>query len=214
VRGVTFLKAEILLGNLIASKYPFIDSSSKVYTGEPAGDQRNFVHAKIRLPTNEIVSIYGTHLNVTDESERRRVSEVEELLKIVEADATPNKVIAGDFNAVRPTDYQYAIAGKKVWDLLVADDRSRGIATPTVALQLLERAGFKDSFAMTRALGPLFTVWSGKIVDFIWLSRGWYLPVYGSYVYYSAASDHCPVITDITVTQQKVALQPEPQRKN
>lgn len=74
------------------------------------------------------------------------------------------------------------------------------IATPTATMTLIEQAGFKDSFAKAGLQGPKFTVWTGKVVDFIWLDNKWLLPLTGSYVYYNAASDHCPVLVDIKAT--------------
>lgn len=44
------------------------------------------------------------------------------------------------FNAVRSSDYQDVIQGKKVWDLLVADDCSRieEKTVPTLTLNMLD----------------------------------------------------------------------------
>lgn len=196
------------VGNLIASKYPFtkaprkqcygVDKNRKQEEGTKKPETMNFINAELALPGGKTVSVYDVYLMYGLKPEDHRAKELEELLQAMEADACPNKIILGDFNAVRARDYAYQVNGKTVWDLLQANDASRGgIKTPTHALQLLETKGWQDSFAKAGVQGPRFTVWPGKVVDYIWVTPTWQLPIVGSYVYYDAASDHLPIIADI-----------------
>lgn len=214
-------------GNMVVSKYPFARKSTTKYftVDEQEWEKRGFIHAVIALPNKQEVSVYGTHLDVFDTTEKRRVGEIKELLELAQQEIDKNKhanvVLVGDFNAVRKKDYQYTVYGenleagdknlvvggknlavgdKRVWDLLVADNALRKeLVTSTDALELVGKQGFADSFARAAFAGPKFTVWPGTVVDFLFLNKGWQLPVVGSYVYYSAASDHLPVIMDVAV---------------
>ena len=96
---------------------------------------------------------------------------------------------------------------------------------PTDTLDFIEQQGFQDSFTQAhtktfnrataskataqrdadahaqhaKLSNPTYTVWTGTVVDFIFCSPEWNLPV-ESYIYYSTASDHLPVIMDIILT--------------
>lgn len=187
-------------GNMIISKYPFTQKPVvKTFNADyHAGrERRGFIKTDIALPNNNTITLYGTHLDVWDASECKRTHEAAELVS-TSAHVSGNVLIGADFNAVRPQDYQYQVKGKKVWDLLNANHMQRtGIPVPTTALAQLEQADYIDSFTRAGAPNPRFTVWSGTAVDFLYLNKQWQLPVLGSYVYYSAASDHLPVIMDV-----------------
>jgi len=194
-------------GNMLFSKYPYARQPIMQHykVDEWRDEKRGFMHATIMLPYNQKIFVYGTHLDVWDNTEKHRLAEIKELLKHTEHKSKhANVVLAGDFNAVRQKDYEYSIGDKKVWDLLVAEDiRRTGMPTPTDALNLVEHYGFVDSFTRGGLAGPKFTVWPGKVVDFLYLNKGWALPVVGSYVYYDAASDHIPVIMDVKIDIQQ-----------
>ena len=111
----------------------------------------------------------------------------------------------GDFNAVRKQDYQYEINGKKVWDLLVADDKERNIITPTSVEQYLESVNYKDAYTLVQKK-PIFTVWSGRIVDFIYFKPGGKLICKDVNAYYSSVSDHVPVIVDVALDDPDMML--------
>lgn len=197
-------------GNLIASKYPFtkkphkhfytVDAQRKAQPGKKKPETMNFIHVELALGGDKTISVYGTYCMYGIRPEERRIQELKELIEAVNNDPNPNKIILADFNAVRARDYAYSVGGKSVWEMLQENDKKRtGMATPTDATQLLERIGWKDSFAKANIQGPKYTVWPGKVVDYMWMTKEWQLPVVGSYAYYDAASDHLPIITDIQI---------------
>lgn len=213
-------------GNIIASKYPFSQPpTTKIYNiDQNAGEQRNYINTVITLPDGNAISVYGTHLDVWDETGTKRVQEVQELIAAAQPDPRDphqNIILAADWNAVREQDYRYTIAPQlTAWEIQTANFKARHPhlnTIPTDALTHIETSGFIDSFAQaltsTKNRGklltdlplarliasthPTYTVWTGTVVDFIFCGPRWKLPIAGSYVYYTSASDHVPVIMDI-----------------
>ncbi|HEV2601397.1 MAG TPA: endonuclease/exonuclease/phosphatase family protein [Candidatus Babeliales bacterium] len=203
-----------LFGNMIVSKYPFDTKPyKKTYDADQYSkrEKRNFIHTIITLPDTNKISLCGTHLDVWDETEQKRLAEVKELIAHACADTYPNKVLLADWNAVRKQDYQYNVAQKQVWKLLTKNFQERTGLTqvPTQTLDYIESAGFTDSFAKKGIPSPRYTVWSGTRVDLIYLAQTWKLPIRGCYVYYGTnpeeESDHMPIIMDVLL-QPKAKL--------
>lgn len=172
IRGARF-------GNAIFSKYEFTElPGGGLYQvqHQPAIDRqqerRCYTHTIYRLPNNRSISIYGTHLDVYDNAGRIRAAQMQELTALAAHDQNNNVLIAGDFNEPQ-------VAGGVVGHL--------------------HRANYVNCFERLRHPGPPFTVWVGDIIDFIFLSNRWQLPLQGAYVYFDSASDHIPVIFDFIV---------------
>ena len=190
-------------------------------------EQRCFVGAVIQLPNNKLVSVYGTHLEVrpiiardaqggkkTYTPENARKAQLGELIQyIAENDKNNNIIIAADFNGFRKQDLQYRIGNKTLWtilqeswaDILRVSDIPKNLSSlvdpqpSSAALDYLAEQGYRDSFALSGFQPPQFTTWTGTRVDFLFLSSLWNLPIKGSYVFYSWASDHIPVIIDVGI---------------
>jgi|GEM_PF-5179024 len=191
-------------------------------------EQRCFVGAVVQLPNNKTVSVYGTHLEVrpitikdaTGEQksltpENVRKAQLEELVKYIsDNDKNGNVIIGGDFNSFRKQDLMgYKIASKTLWDILQQDwpnvlkvmDRSANLEAyldkqpPYFALEYLAQKGYRDSFELSGFRPPQFTTWTGTRIDFLFLNSSWGLPLKGGYVFYNWASDHIPVIVDISL---------------
>lgn len=194
-------------GNMILSKYPFAQRPVKKIYEVNCGkrEKRNFIHAVVSLPDGNTVSVYGTHLDVWDESGHTRLCQAKELVEIAANDKQKNILLLADWNAVRACDYQYKIAGQLVWSLQRANFMQRvgnkiGLAhIPTDALEHVEAHGFKDCFTVAGLLGPKYTCWTGTVVDFIYCSKNWCLPIAGCYAYHDASSDHVPIVMDIAL---------------
>src|SRR4029078_1034715 len=106
----------------------------------------------------------------------------------------------------------FNIAGTTLWTLMEKDwpnilketaHDAKGLEhlmdkTPTtMALDYVASEGYKDSFTRGGFAAPQFSVWTGTLIDFLFLSPKWNLGISGSYVFYNWASDHIPVIMDI-----------------
>jgi endonuclease/exonuclease/phosphatase family metal-dependent hydrolase len=185
-------------GNLLLSKYPMQQNYTSIFDANETshGEKRCFVHTLISLPNNKQLSVYGTHLDVFDTTGAVRSAQIEELIKQADQDSCTNVLIAADFNEVRVRDYTKRPSMLK---LLIQDNKTRNEPTPTAVAEKL--AGFSDCFTYAHVSVPTFTVWNGTTIDFIYLRGGgtWDLPIVGCYVYISAASDHLPVIMDVSV---------------
>jgi len=175
-------------GNMILSKYPFIKKEAFEFK---SNDQ--IKHARIRsyLKTEIDMSkfgkknilVYGTHLAIYTQvpghnpankiaDDRIRVEEIDEIIKNVKDNDTDKNIIFG------------------------ADFNSPRRGAP---LNLLESAGFKTCLANISV--PVFTCWVGSAIDHIYTFLK-DLNVVGCYIYYSAASDHLPVIIDIRISEK------------
>ena len=135
-------------------------------------EERGFITATITLENKKILKIYGTHLDVWDTTEQRRIDEITELID--DANQGPEKkpeikkiIITGDFNAVRRKDYDDA-----TWSLVEKGyfDHAH-TAIKTSALDNLMAHGFDDCFTHAHCIGPKFTVWTGTVVDFIFIKN-------------------------------------------
>ncbi len=188
-------------GNWIVSKYPFVENpvvtrfKAQCLTQQPDPEDceaRCFVHAKIALPNGQTLSVYATHLDVFDPSERVRFEQIKELMAVVSHDESDQILIAGDLNSVRHDDYTPAH-----WELIVQENTKRNHPTPTMVLDYLKDANFVDCFTQQGLSGPSFTTWSGTTIDFIFLKNStWTLPI-NCFVDFNSASDHLPVGMDI-----------------
>jgi len=200
-------------GNMILCKKNLNISEPKAaWYKESSGDEkRGYITITCSLPNDKKLTLYGTHLDVV--SEEYRLAEVQEFVEQTK-NSPENIVFMGDFNAIRKQDYLYEIGSTRAWNLVVLDNayfvyRQKNKSTaitdaekqkepPLAELEYLEKAGFEDCFSMAKLVGPKFTNWTGKVVDFIFLKKDtWNLPIKGCYVYYAAASDHLPIIMDI-----------------
>lgn len=204
--GSTFIAGKGALGNMIFSKYPLTNCFKKCFSKPVRNEYRAFTAGTI-IFNNTPVKIYCLHLDVWDETGQARLEEIQELTDSIQKydSHIKNVIFMGDFNAVRKQDYQYDINGKKVWNMLLKDDKERKVSTPTSLEDYLIKTGYKDAYELT-GTRPVFTVWSGKIVDFIYFKPGGNLICKDVNAYYSSASDHVPIIVDLAVDTQNTFI--------
>jgi len=165
-------------------------------------EQQSFIRTVIELPNRQELVLYGTHLDVHDNTEQVRRGQVQELIDYAHKE-TSACIVAADFNAIRAQDYQYTIDTVPVWRLLNDDHKRRtGFDAPTQALTLFQEHNFSDCFAKADLQSPYYSVWNGTLVDFLWLNKHWNLPIDGCYVYYNSLSDHLPIIMDIQLGEK------------
>ncbi len=155
-----------------------------------------------------------------------RKEQMQELLEYIKTnDTNPNVVIGADFNTFRREDLEaYNISGRTLWDIMQKDwsrilketagDVPQGLGhlvdkTPTtMALDYVASEGYKDSFTRGGFMAPQFSVWTGTLIDFLFLSPKWNLGIKGGYVFYNWASDHMPVFMDIDPSKVIAPLKP------
>lgn len=150
------------------------------------------------------LAVYGTHLEVELRGTSESVEVVrEQQLAEIFADSLSlshgNIVIAGDFNSIREKDYDYEIQpGVKLWDLLKQRLNAHyNIAIEPRVLNLFQQNHYQSSFELLGWVGPQYTQWAGAVLDFVFFSPTWALPLRGSYIYYTDISDHLPIVVDL-----------------
>lgn len=190
------------VGNWILSKYPLIKAPEVFYFKDQmqpkkADDyvDRCCVHAQIKLPNNQLISVYGTHLDVFDHTEKTRLGQIKQLVEIMTKDSSENILFAGDLNSEREQDYQ-TMSG--LWDMIMQENQKRNEMILMLVLNYLKVHNFVDCFSLQKQATPGFTTWSGTTIDFMMpLITHWNLSIDDCGVYYDAASDHLPVFMDI-----------------
>jgi endonuclease/exonuclease/phosphatase family metal-dependent hydrolase len=157
-------------GNVIASKKELLARHRYAFTKQVAGrESRCYVGTNIMLPNKKELYIYGTHLEVQGDDSVREGQMKEIVDQYTRVRSQANTLIAADFNATRTSS----------------------------VITFLQNKGFIDAFNYMGWQQPALTNWTGKEIDFIFLSPDWNLPLAGCYVYYDATSDHLPIILDI-----------------
>jgi len=214
----TFMPMQPNFGNMIFSKYPFTQKPfKKTYAidieDKHKGDKHNFINTVIRLPDGNTISVYATHLDKPRASDNRQLEETKDLISfVIKNDKNSNILLAADWNAVRERDFDYAIDGKSAWEIYsnnfitLQKGPKKLLAVPTDALAHIEQHGFQDCFTRAALPVPKYSCWNGTMVDFIFCSRDWNLPIAGAYIYFTPASDHLPVIMDIELKAIKAKL--------
>jgi endonuclease/exonuclease/phosphatase family metal-dependent hydrolase len=192
-----------LFGNWILSRKPFSadpqETCFKIQaTAYDRNQVRSFIKTEITLANNKTLSIYGTHLDVYDTTEKVRKEQIIELITATEKDNSDYIVVAGDLNSIRQKDYE-SVPG--LWEQITTDNKTREEETPQLVSDALDDAGFTDCFTATQKPVPGFTVWAGTTVDFLLLKNAKDIPIKNSAVYFDASSDHLPILMDIDITK-------------
>jgi len=90
-------------GLLILSRYPIIESSTLKYTacgGFDCYSNKGAIYARILVPGQGIISVFNTHLNANQHTDKRLL-QTTELLKFVRAHSGQlPTIVGGDFNQV------------------------------------------------------------------------------------------------------------------
>jgi exonuclease III len=200
---------------------PFLDNQNP--------EQRCFVGVSVQLPTTvlslygthlEVRPIVTAPSEQNADSvlrlspENARKLQLQELLRYIKDNDTNNNIVIGaGFNGFRKQDLHYTIFNTTLLDIinkewpailsemhLPAQLQDLVDREPTsMALGYLAEQGYKDSFEKASFRPPQFTTWAGTRIDFLFLNPLWNLPVKGSYVLYDWASDHIPVIMDVSI---------------
>jgi endonuclease/exonuclease/phosphatase family metal-dependent hydrolase len=174
-------------GNLILSKVPMTKKDAGLlYKGQ--------VRVKRGYCMTEIASLDVTicclHLDVFDETGKTRNQQLMQLLNILDL-SNPNLIICGDFNCLRKADYSTPF-----FDRLVASDQHRNAVTDTTTLEYLRKNHFHTCFDHCRQPSPKCTVWSNRVIDFIFVPHKYTKEITNCGLYYTVNSDHFGVYMD------------------
>ena len=193
-------------GTVIFSKYPLEDICIQRFAHTALwAENQSYVRARVNVNDKKFV-LYGTHLGAEStpirlvSAEQTRLAQVKQLIELIDQQENNNVLIAADCNAVRTKDLEGSTEGQPIWDIANKDYQDyTGIDRSSAALDFLATNNFKNSFEYVNILSPKVTTWSGIAVDHIFLSPQWNLPLESSYVYFTAASDHYPIIMDVDI---------------
>lgn len=159
------------LGNLIASRYPL-----NIIGSLDLGSNRIMLDAEIDLKNGGKLGLLATHWDNKDQSVRENQANMTvEYIKRKSAIHGLNQypfVLGGDFNAT--------LEGN--------------------AIKTLTSSGLMlNSFQAFHCPNPNVTNQYGRAVDFLWAGNHVKNHVVGAYVYYTASSDHLPIIMDLNL---------------
>jgi len=165
------------LYNVIYSKYPI--TKIEIKNLEFYRVARHAVKITITFKGVEI-DIIGTHLDVFDSTEKTRIKQVQQILNMI---TNKNTIIAGDFNAIKENDYT-----KNEMEWIAKNTLGECHVEATDLLQTV----LCDTFGSLK-----YSVWTGRRVDYIWITKDCNIKVMNNQVYYSIESDHFPILTDL-----------------
>lgn len=123
-----------------------------------------------------------------------RSRQIQQILSFANSLKDNNIIITGDYNSLRRKDYN-----DDVWKRIETQEKALNVTVVSLVTDILESNGWKTSFEITNTISPKSTVWSGRTVDHIYLSKNWSYPIFGTYVYHDPSSDHIPVIMDFQI---------------
>jgi endonuclease/exonuclease/phosphatase family metal-dependent hydrolase len=161
-----------------------------------------FSEIKIEGTKHKGILVVSVHLDVFDESGGARKMQLAALINSLnniensDLDRPPGGgipiIVMGDFNALKKEDY---IESEIQW---LRDNNQRS-PLEFETIKQMEVAGFKDVFHTQNPCALKSTTWAARRVDYIF-TRG--VPddsIFATYVHYSDASDHIPIMVDIKI---------------
>ncbi len=164
-------------GNVIASKISFDEQLAHTFETQIffRKEKRCAVYEKMTLSNGMSVYGYGAQVESQGKEEFRKKQLSEIVIYILDELKYQNVFIAATLNATRNE----------------------------MPFKYTQESNLKDCFTYINWQHPQFTNWMGREVDYIFLSANWKLPITGCYVYYSAASNHLPIIMDISLKAEQ-----------
>ena len=180
------------LANVIFSKQAIVGKKLIKF-----GSDNCAVLAMVQLPARgrrATMKLVFTSMHLPVGDEKLRVRYIRKYIAELDKYALPgSSFVAGDMNAL--TRMHYTVPQ---WELMMRVNRARGVQPPfSNAMQLWKTSGYTDAFSSNP---PRSTVWSERIVDYVLLdyhgNKKFLVRQAG--VYFTAASDHLPVVVDLS----------------
>ncbi len=177
-------------GNLIASKVPIMESKSGLLHQGKGKVKRGY--CLVTLLDSQL-TICCVHLDVFDKTGQTRNQQLTELLQKVMIDINPtNLIICGDFNATRVCDY----SPEQIQDIQLMDVK-RGEPTDVTTLLQFGNMGFQTCFDQIQQQNPNCSVWSCRVIDYIFVAKTFAKKIHSCGIYLTQNSDHCAIYLDI-----------------
>lgn len=137
------------------------------------GYQRIMIEAELALENNGKLALFAGHWQNADNKAREMQARM--TIDHIKRNGSASFIFGADFNAVYSSE----------------------------AIQTLASSGLlKNSFDVLQWQHPNVTCWSGREIDFIWVSNEIEKHVVGTYLYYTLSSDHLPIIMDLDLQPQ------------
>jgi endonuclease/exonuclease/phosphatase family metal-dependent hydrolase len=151
----------------------------------------------VHLPKAKKANLWviNLQLDVSDVTGKTRIAESQRVLDYINENVPPSDfvVVMGDFNSVRQQDYT-----PKHWKWLQDVAMGRyGSGQDTSVAHLFEKADYREAADIFGIRIPI-SVWSGKRVDFMFLSHHFQRKhIYNFSISPSSVSDHAPLVLDL-----------------
>lgn len=176
-----------MFGNVLFGKLNFIEKGSLDLEKFQQGRCGVYAVAKI---FGKNVHICCVHLDVFDESGSVRVKQIRQVLSYLDKNCQGEPVILmGDFNSCKYEDYT---DDEREWLSLNNNGNEIDYKVP----KIVEQHGYTDVFSMNGKFK--YSVWSARRVDYIYVKNFPLNFQLDPKIYYTASSDHIPVILDIS----------------
>lgn len=174
-------------GNAIFSKIPITDALGLTLPPNVEGRCMSTCGINIGGKNTLVCSI---HLDVFDETGSIRKKQLEVAVSYIDyitgsVDLPLPVIVMGDFNCLLSSDYN-----REEVEWLQRNNRNQPLDFSS--LSVLTDAGFDDVFGVLK-----YTVWSARRTDYVFTRGITRDKIVGTYVYFTPASDHLPLIIDI-----------------
>jgi endonuclease/exonuclease/phosphatase family metal-dependent hydrolase len=155
----------------------------------------SFPNIKLRGVKESGILVISIHLDVFDDTGATRKKQIQYLLDYlnsIEEIRDAPIIIMGDFNALKQEDYTS-------FELQWLKDNNQRAPLEFETIKMMENAGFQDVFHLQNPCSLKSTTWAARRVDYIFIKNIPVESIHSTYVYYSDASDHCPIIVDLYI---------------
>lgn len=190
-------------GNALLSRWPIIASAAHHLTPVEGKEQRGLLEGRILLPDQRTFTVYVTHIDHTDEG--ARLIQLRAIRTWTVRDRNRPHVLAGDFNAISPWDYE---ARPDVFAALSQHPKGSNMVDHGKGPQVipaLEKAGYSDAMRLCGEPGQQTYIPAEDSVriDYVWASEPLAASLLSASVWYEPTgeevSDHRPVLVEIEI---------------
>jgi endonuclease/exonuclease/phosphatase family metal-dependent hydrolase len=176
--------------NILLSKFPIVEHSILQLAKDPIKKMNRYcIIATIEI-NNQKIKLAGTHLDVFDNTEQTRFTQIEQILSNIDEEY----ILLGDFNSLRRKDYS-----NDEWNYIIDDSKKRNTDAHTLVTDIVEKNGFMECWDFCGKTSPKITVWSMKRVDYIYIGKKFNYKINNVETHFTCASDHLPLYLDIKI---------------